>query len=151
MHAAIMSSDRAWRLPVRRVPLLLLGAGWAWVGFTKFGHVIWPGVGPGPATWASGFGPGVVAAAGAAEVACAWLILSGRTRLGTALALGLLAAFSIAWMVSPGSPGQPCGCGVGGLGLAGIDPPARNALLSGVHALALALAAPEAAPRATTS
>jgi len=92
------------------------------------------------ATWADQFPTPLVAAVAACEALAALLIFAGFVRSGLLATLALLAAFSIALVVNPPEAGQPCGCG-GAAALDTTEPLLRNAVLSGVTLLGLALAA----------
>ena len=98
--------------PLLRVVIALLGLTFAWAALAKV--VRW-------SRWLGalrGYGlPSVVAtttapAVPALEALCAALLLSGRTKVGSALALALLASFSGALLYAQQKRGDrlPCGC-----------------------------------------
>lgn len=128
--------DRA-RLP-GLVPAL--GVFWAWAAAGKFAELLgFAPLSPWLAEW-----PGAALGTIVAFEAALAVGLMGARRGGEQVAclcagLGALAAFSIVLAADPPPPGG-CGC-LGTIGpewLVRMDPLARNALLAGLHALALA-------------
>ena len=128
-------------IQLRLVGLVLawgLALFWAYAGVGKLIQLTAEPDPSAPASWADQFPTPLIALVAACEALAAVLVFAGLVRTGLLTTLVLLAGFSVALVVSPPEAGQPCGCG-GAASLDTTEPLLRNAVLSGVTLLGLAL------------
>lgn len=122
---------------------LILGAFWMSAGLSKgvqllFAHKATVSAIP---VWTDQFPAFFVFGAVGCEILVACSLFFGPRRAGLTGGLLLLSIYSIALMAYPLDPTQSCGCG-GAAHVADRMPLVRNAVLAGIHFVALSLLGP---------